>query len=102
NLQSNLRDWFITDFRENVIIEWLRQMGLLRSSPICDCGNQMTCGTCVDYCDDAIFRFNMCWRKNSARIGYFPSIQIEAKANYDNYCELYNKSSSNTDCSQVP
>ena len=60
---------------------WAEQMGLLRSSFICGCGHQMTCEPHADYCDDVVFRCNICWRKKSARIKFFHLIQIMIKAN---------------------
>ncbi|KAH9580213.1 hypothetical protein MS3_00008923 [Schistosoma haematobium] len=56
-------DRFTADFREEVIVERLQQMGLLRSSCVCDCGNQMTAARCADYRDDIVFRCTLCWRK---------------------------------------
>ncbi|VDP34612.1 unnamed protein product [Schistosoma margrebowiei] len=46
--------------KEDFKVERLQQMGLLKSSFICDCGAQMTAGHCTDYCDDVVFRCNIC------------------------------------------
>ncbi|KAH9589799.1 hypothetical protein MS3_00002733 [Schistosoma haematobium] len=64
-------DQFTADFKDDVIIEQLQQMELLRSSFICDCGNQMTALPCSEYRDDIVFRFSSRWRKKSARTGTF-------------------------------
>ncbi|CAI2728440.1 unnamed protein product [Schistosoma spindalis] len=64
-------DRFTADFREEVIIEMLQEMGLLSSSCTCDCGYQMTAVKCADHCGEIIFRCPSCWRKKSARPGTF-------------------------------
>lgn len=58
-------DRFIANFKEHVITERIKKMGLLRCSFSCDYDIQMTAGHCTDYRDD-VFWCNICWRKRSS------------------------------------
>lgn len=62
-------DRFTANFK-GVIVEPLRQIGLRRSSLICDGGGQMTHEPCADY-RDVVFRCNLFLRKKSVKTGDF-------------------------------
>lgn len=62
-------DRFTADFK-GVIVEPLRQIGLRRSSLICDGVGQMTHEPCAD-CRDFVFRCNLFLRKTSVKTGNF-------------------------------
>lgn len=62
-------DRFTVNFREDMITERLKQVGLARSSFICDCSNQTTAVPFSDYRDEVVFQCYLSWRRKSAITG---------------------------------